>query len=124
MTNTYTREEVKCFVEHTLLELETQIKESSALSDSYLDDPSDEGFRAYWINRGVAAGLAEAVSLLEKSEKQLEDKEEDELKACPCCGSTRVHVSAPDNGCYCWECGLTMPDRPNWRERWNRRVKE
>lgn len=44
------------------------------------------------------------------------------LKPCPCCGSTRLHVVAPDDGCYCWDCGLTMPNRPNWRERWNRRV--
>lgn len=46
------------------------------------------------------------------------------LLPCPCCGSTRIHVVAPDDGCYCWDCGLTMPNRPNWRERWNRRVKE
>jgi len=46
------------------------------------------------------------------------------LKPCPCCGSTKIHVVAPDDGCYCWECGLTMPKRPNWMERWNRRVKE
>jgi len=47
-----------------------------------------------------------------------------DLKPCPCCGSTKIHVVAPDDGCYCWECGLTMPKRPNWAERWNRRVKE
>ena len=47
-----------------------------------------------------------------------------ELKPCPCCGSTKIHVVAPDDGCYCWDCGLTMPKRPNWRERWNRRAEE
>lgn len=48
----------------------------------------------------------------------------EELKPCPCCGSMKIHVVAPDDGCYCWDCGLTMPNRPDWRERWNRRVKE
>lgn len=51
-------------------------------------------------------------------------KETVALKPCPCCGSSKIHVVAPDDGCYCWECGLTMPKRPNWRERWNKRVKE
>ena len=46
------------------------------------------------------------------------------LKPCPCCGSTNIHVVAPDDGCYCWDCGLTMPNRKDWRARWNRRVKE
>ena len=45
------------------------------------------------------------------------------LKPCPCCGSTKIHVVAPNDGCYCWDCGLTMPNRPNWRERWNKRVE-
>ena len=45
-----------------------------------------------------------------------------DLNPCPCCGSTKIHVVAPDDGCYCWECGLTMPKRPNWMERWNRRA--
>lgn len=44
------------------------------------------------------------------------------LKPCPCCGSTKIHVVAPDDGCYCWECGLTMPKRPEWRDRWNKRA--
>lgn len=52
-----------------------------------------------------------------------ENKIED-LKSCPCCGSSRIHVVAPDDGCYCWDCGLTMPNRPDWRARWNRRVNE
>ena len=47
-----------------------------------------------------------------------------DLKSCPCCGSSRIHVIAPDNGCYCWDCGLTMPNRKDWRARWNRRVNE
>ena len=47
-----------------------------------------------------------------------------ELKPCPCCGSTRIHVVAPDDGCYCWDCGLMMPNRKDWRARWNRRAGE
>ena len=46
------------------------------------------------------------------------------LKQCPCCGSTRIHVFAPDDGCRCWDCSLTMPNVPDWRERWNRRASE
>ena len=59
----------------------------------------------------------------EKSGK-VNESQTDFLKPCPCCGSTRVHVVAPDDGCYCWDCGLTMPNRDNWRERWNRRPEE
>lgn len=56
--------------------------------------------------------------------KKLGSEEMTELKPCPCCGSTKIHIVAPDDGCYCWDCGLTMPKRPNWMERWNRRVSE
>lgn len=47
-----------------------------------------------------------------------------DLRLCPCCGSTKIHVIAPDDGCYCWECGLMMPKRPNWIDRWNRRTTD
>ena len=58
------------------------------------------------------------------SKKVKELQKFDFLKPCPCCGSMKIHVVAPDDGCYCWDCGLTMPNRPNWRERWNERVGE
>ena len=48
----------------------------------------------------------------------------DGLRPCPCCGSNLLHIVAPDDGCYCWNCGLTMPKRPNWIDRWNRRTTD
>lgn len=69
------------------------------------------------MTEGEFAPFIEGLIRAEEHDRKL-------LKPCPCCGSTKIHVVAPDDGCYCWECGLTMPNRPNWRERWNRRVNE
>ena len=97
--------------------------------DAWFDDNRRTLIIGSGHNDTDVAGKINVLKILYKEEieeiyEELDDDEQSDLKPCPCCGSTKIHVVAPDDGCYCWECGLAMPKRPNWRERWNRRVEE
>ena len=47
-----------------------------------------------------------------------------ELKPCPFCGSSDLHIYVMQDGIRCNNCGAKFTDCEDWMERWNRRASE